>query len=81
MSCLIQGVVLFLISLTDSSLNWTQSIARFSSSWISRYIYSLYFACTTALTVGYGDITPVNLPEIMIVLCVQIIGRSTITQD
>lgn len=25
------------------------------------YLYSLYFACTTMLTVGYGDLAPSNV--------------------
>ena len=29
------------------------------------------------LTVGYGDISPVNIPEIIVIICIQIIGIIT----
>ena len=28
--------------------------------WLSKYLYSVYFAITTIVTVGYGDLTPQN---------------------
>jgi len=35
--------------------------------WFSKYIASLYFAVTTMITVGYGDIYPVTTYEIFFV--------------
>jgi hypothetical protein len=43
-----------------------------------KYIYSFYFCCTTILTVGYGDLSPRNYVEVIIVTLVQIFGTSTI---
>lgn len=42
--------------------------------WITKYIYALYFSSTTLLTVGYGDITPTNVTEILTILLTQLIG-------
>lgn len=42
-----------------------------------KYIYSLYFSCTTLLTVGYGDLSPTNITEILTILLTQLIGIAT----
>lgn len=44
---------------------------------LDKYIYSLYFVLTTMLTVGYGDISPVNISEIIVIMIIQIIGIVT----
>jgi len=39
-----------------------------------RYVISLYWAITTMLTVGYGDITPVNLIERVVNILGMLLG-------
>ena len=39
-----------------------------------RYIYSFYFGTSTIFTVGYGDISPRNEAEVVIVIVVQSVG-------
>jgi len=39
-----------------------------------RYIYSFYFGTSTIFTVGYGDISPRNEVEVVIVIVVQSVG-------
>ena len=41
---------------------------------IVKYVYSFYFCCTTILTVGYGDISPKNYVEVIVVTLVEIFG-------
>jgi hypothetical protein len=36
--------------------------------WFIKYTYALYFAVTTMITVGYGDIHPVNYIEALFVI-------------
>jgi uncharacterized membrane protein YeaQ/YmgE (transglycosylase-associated protein family) len=44
--------------------------------WLSQYIYSLYWAITTIVTVGYGDITPQNEYEILVTIVIEVIGAA-----
>lgn len=44
--------------------------------WWVQYIYSVYWAMTTITTVGYGDITPQNYVEVVIVMLIEICGAS-----
>eukprot|EP01038_Epipyxis_sp_PR26KG_P011450 gene11450-15340_t len=42
----------------------------------SQYLISLYFTFTTLTTVGYGDITPINMEEKILTVVVVVIGAS-----
>jgi hypothetical protein len=48
---------------------------------IDRYFYAFYFAATTMLTIGYGDLSPTNKVEILAVLPVQILGTLIFTEE
>ena len=65
---------------TDHKYNWTLVLGRFNESWGYQYLYSLYFACTSMFTAGYGDITPKNPAEILTILVVQVVGKNSITK-
>ena len=44
------------------------------ADWSIQYTFSLYWASTTMLTIGYGDITPQNLPEAVYTVAAQFIS-------
>lgn len=41
----------------------------------------MYFSFTTMLTIGYGDLVPMNKIEILAVLVVQVVGKSFYIQE
>jgi hypothetical protein len=68
-------VLLFLCTYYSPNNNWhTICPINSADNWISEYVEAFYFACTTMLTVGFGDIRPTNLLEVMCILMVQIVG-------
>jgi len=38
--------------------NWVNAAGLSSKNYIIKYVNALYFACTTMLTIGYGDLAP-----------------------
>jgi len=71
------AVALYLVgSLVDLPHTWLKITKLDEADWQTRYIYSLYWAFTTMVTVGYGDITPQNKYEVGVVIIVEILGTS-----
>ena len=54
--------------------NWLSIADIDNKSWIIQYIYSLYFAIVTMMTVGYGDISSNNYIECCCNICLIIYG-------
>jgi hypothetical protein len=51
----------------DPNQSWLSALNIDQSNSVIVYIYSFYFCVTTIMTVGYGDISPKNYGEVMIV--------------
>jgi hypothetical protein len=70
------GIILFSVPRVYPENNWTMKIGINDESWDTQYIYSIYWAMTTIVTAGYGDITPCNKYEVLVVILIKIIGTS-----
>ena len=64
-----QNEVLF-----GSHNTWFHEKDLVGSDWQIQYLYSLYFCTTTMITVGYGDIVPMNQLEIAYNICMMFIS-------
>lgn len=45
-----------------------------NDTYLVKYINAIYFALTTMLTIGYGDISPESIPEKLITIFIEIVG-------
>jgi len=54
--------------------SWISTFGFLDESIAERYIASLYWAILTMITVGYGDITAVTMPERIVNICVMLLG-------
>lgn len=57
-----------------SEQTWILKMGLAHSPWNEKYLYAIYWALVTMLTVGYGDITPQNNKEIIVCVISVVLG-------
>ena len=67
------AMALLAISNIDADSNWVivklvnNNFIDASLPWYKLYIWSYYWACTIMMTVGFGDISPVDYREAIVI--------------
>lgn len=58
-------------------ISWVNALGIDDESAATRYIAACYWAVVTISTVGYGDITPTNVTEVLVTIFLVFIGVSS----
>ena len=61
-------------SMENYQYSWISKVDLLDASWDIKYLYSIYWASVTMMTVGYGDITPQNELEVVVCIVSVILG-------
>ena len=64
----------FILPYLNPNENWILAKGISNKTFLEKYEYSLYWACVTITTIGYGDIVPQNSDELLFTLIVIMIG-------
>jgi hypothetical protein len=74
-------IALVVIAMVDEQVtpNWMSQadLAKNDPTWTTPYVWAFYWGTTIMLTIGFGDITPRNPKEALIVAFVEMFGVTT----
>jgi hypothetical protein len=76
-----QAIMIQQASTVNPTTNWATAIGVADAHVFTRYLYAYYFSCTTMLTIGYGDITPKNPHEVIVVILIEITGNLLLIEE
>lgn len=63
--------IILILMAQHSSHSWLHHNHLYDKPWSEQYIWSYYWATTIMLTVGFGDLTPINTTEVIVVIFIE----------
>ena len=67
----ILAVILIMVSWLNEKDNWLTKVNAISAAWYEQYSWAYYWGTTIMLTIGFGDILPVNYKEALILTVIE----------
>jgi len=74
LACSWHLLAIYEIEYIHSATTWLEEKGLLDANAYTRYLYSLYWAIATILTVGYGDIVPASTAELWFTIVAMLIG-------